>query len=69
MSTSAASLEPYPREGLPLEEARRQVLAALTPLAGSESLPLQQALGRVTAESVVATEAVPGFRASIMDGR
>ncbi|CAK6696789.1 gephyrin-like molybdotransferase Glp [Synechococcus sp. CBW1107] len=68
MSTSAASLEPYPREGLPLEEARRQVLAALTPLAGSESLPLQQALGRVTAESVVATEAVPGFRASIMDG-
>lgn len=68
MSTTAASLEPYPREGLPLEEARRQVLASLTPLAGRESLPLQQALGRVTAESVVATEAVPGFRASIMDG-
>jgi len=60
--------EPFPAEGLPLEEARRQVLAALTPLAGSETLPLQQALGRVSAEPVVATEAVPGFRASIMDG-
>ncbi len=68
MSTSAASPEPYPREGLPLEEARRQVLADLTPLAGSERLPLQQALGRVSAEPVLAAEAVPGFRASIMDG-
>lgn len=68
MSTSAASPEPYPREGLPLEEARRQVLAAITPLAGSETLPLQQALGLVSAEPVLAAEAVPGFRASIMDG-
>ncbi|QPN57823.1 molybdopterin molybdotransferase MoeA [Synechococcus sp. CBW1107] len=68
MSSSTASPEPYPREGLPLEEARRQVLAALTPLAGSETLPLEQALGRVCAEPVIAREAVPGFRASIMDG-
>ncbi|CAK6687496.1 Molybdopterin molybdenumtransferase [Synechococcus sp. CBW1107] len=68
MSSSTASPEPYPREGLPLEEARRQVLAALTPLTGSETLPLEQALGRVCAEPVIAREAVPGFRASIMDG-
>ena len=60
--------EPFPREGLPLEEARRQVLAALTPLAGRERLPLARALGRVSAEAVRAAEAVPGFRASIMDG-
>ncbi|MCT0231215.1 molybdopterin molybdotransferase MoeA [Synechococcus sp. CS-1324] len=68
MSSRAAAFEPYPREGLPLEEARRQVLAALTPLAGSERLPLPQALGRVSAAPVLAAEAVPGFRASIMDG-
>jgi molybdopterin molybdotransferase len=68
MSNSAAPLEPYPREGLPLDEARRQVLAALTPLAGSETLPLAQALGRVSAAPVLAAAAVPGFRASIMDG-
>ncbi|MCP9857800.1 MULTISPECIES: molybdopterin molybdotransferase MoeA [unclassified Cyanobium] len=60
--------EPFPREGLPLEEARRLVLAALTPLAGRERLPLAQCLGRVSAEPVRAPEAVPGFRASIMDG-
>lgn len=60
--------EPYPPEGLPLEEARRRILAALQPLAGRELLALEAALGRVTAEPVIAAEAVPGFRASIMDG-
>ncbi|MBD2549863.1 molybdopterin molybdotransferase MoeA [Microcystis elabens FACHB-917] len=60
--------EPFPREGLPLEEARRQVLAVLAPLEGRERLPLAGCLGRVSAESVRAAEAVPGFRASIMDG-
>lgn len=60
--------EPFPREGLPLEEARRRVLAAITPLAGRERLPLARCLGRVSAEPVLAPEAVPGFRASIMDG-
>lgn len=60
--------EPFPREGLELEQARRQVLAAVQPLAGSSVLPLSAALGRVNAEPVLAREAVPGFRAAIMDG-
>ncbi|MCP9836303.1 molybdopterin molybdotransferase MoeA [Cyanobium sp. N.Huapi 1H5] len=60
--------EPFPREGLPVEEARRRVLAAITPLTGRETLPLARCLGRVSAEPVRAAEAVPGFRASIMDG-
>lgn len=60
--------EPYGREGLPLEQARLQVLGALTPLPGVETVPLAAALGRVSAEPVRAAEAVPGFRASIMDG-
>ncbi|MDM7951681.1 MAG: molybdopterin molybdotransferase MoeA [Cyanobium sp. CZS 25K] len=60
--------EPFPREGLPLEEARRRVLEALTPLEGRQRLPLARCLGRVSAEPVRAAEAVPGFRASIMDG-
>ena len=68
-SRCAASVsEPYGREGLPLEQARLQVLAALTPLPGVETVPLVAALGRVSAEPVRAAEAVPGFRASIMDG-
>ena len=60
--------EPFPREGLPLPEARARVLAAITPLQGVERLPLAACLGRVSAEPSHAREAVPGFRASIMDG-
>ena len=66
----SGAAEPYGREGLPLEQAREQVLTALgsvTPL-GSETLPLPQCLGRVNRSIVQATDAVPGFRASIMDG-
>ena len=64
----SGSAEPYGREGLPLEEARRRVLAALQPITASNTVPLQQALGRVSAAAVLASEAIPGFRASIMDG-
>jgi molybdopterin molybdotransferase len=60
--------EPYGREGLPLEQARAQILEALQPLGLAESVPLAQALGRTTARAVLASAAVPGFRASIMDG-
>ena len=60
--------EPYGREGLPLEQARTQILEALLPLGLTETLPLREALGRTTAAAVSAPAAVPGFRASIMDG-
>lgn len=64
----AGGCEPFGPEGLPLAEARARVLAAITPLAGAERLPLAACLGRVSAEACTAAEAVPGFRASIMDG-
>lgn len=60
--------EPFPPEGLPLEEARARVLAALRPDPPLETLPLAACLGRVLAQSVLASEAVPGFRAAILDG-
>jgi molybdopterin molybdotransferase len=60
--------EPFPAEGLPLEEARARVLAALRPDPLIETLPLAACLGRVMAQSVLASEAVPGFRAAILDG-
>jgi molybdopterin molybdotransferase len=68
MATGSVMSEPYGREGLPLEQARAQILEALQPLGPSESVPLAQALGRITASAVFAVAAVPGFRASIMDG-
>ncbi|MEB3176959.1 MAG: molybdopterin molybdenumtransferase MoeA, partial [Synechococcus sp.] len=60
--------EPFPAEGLPLEQALAAVLAAIKPLGQRQWLPLAQALGRVCAEAVLASEAIPGFRASILDG-
>ena len=66
MGSGAA--EPYGPEGLPLEEARRRVLASIKPIQRTEKLPVADALGRVSAATVLASDAVPGFRASIMDG-
>ena len=60
--------EPFPPEGLPLEEARRRVLSSLQSLAGRETVPLLEGLDRVAAVAVRARAAVPGFRAAILDG-
>ena len=60
--------EPFPAEGLPLEEARRLILAALEPLGRQELVTLDAGLGRTTAAPIRAAAAVPGFRASVMDG-
>ena len=60
--------EPYGKEGIPLQQARSLILAALEPLGISDMVPLALALGRITAAPVHATAAIPGFRASTMDG-
>ena len=56
------------RQGYTLEQARARLLAALKPLPGREVCPLRQAHGRVLAAPLTAPRAVPGFRASSMDG-
>ncbi len=68
MATGGTMAEPFGKEGLALEQARAQILAALQPLGGSETLALGACLGRISAAAVLAREAVPGFRASTMDG-
>ncbi len=60
--------EPFPPEGLPLEQARCLVLEAIQLIQATERLPLAASLGRVCAESIRSPANVPGFRASIMDG-
>ena len=52
---------------IPLEEARAHVLDRVTVL-GAENLALADALGAVTAETVVSPESVPPFPNSAMDG-
>lgn len=67
---ASGTAEPYGREGLPLDQARDRLLEALpSEMQGSgETLPLALCLGRVAREPITATAAVPGFRASMMDG-
>lgn len=53
---------------LPLEEAVSRTLAAATSVDRVETVPLEAAVGRVLAESVIAPLDVPGFDKAAMDG-
>lgn len=53
---------------LSVTEARARLLAAVEPLAGVEAVPLERALGRVAATSLVAPRDVPLADNSAMDG-
>lgn len=56
------------KQGYTLEQARARLLSALSPLSGRDTCTLQQSRRRVLAAPLVAPRAVPGFRASSMDG-
>src|SRR5215475_8443648 len=49
-------------------EARAEIVAAVKPLGGHESVPLAEALGRVLAADVVADRDQPPFHRSTRDG-
>jgi molybdopterin molybdotransferase len=53
---------------LPVDAARAAIRARLQPMAGTETLPLDRALGRVLAADVVSPIAVPAHDNSAMDG-
>ena len=53
---------------LSVDEARLRAIAAACPVAGQEALPLDQAVGRVTATPIMAAYALPPFDNSAMDG-
>lgn len=53
---------------LTLEEARAAILARITPVADSETVPLAQARGRFTAGTLQAQVSNPAFDNSAMDG-
>lgn len=53
---------------IPLDAALSQMLNRITPLNVSESVPLVQAFGRITASDIVSPLDVPGFDNSAMDG-
>jgi molybdopterin molybdotransferase len=53
---------------LPLEVARRRILAEVTPVSGGESLPISDALDRILLEDVYSGIDVPSHTNSAMDG-
>lgn len=53
---------------IPLDTALTQMLNQITPLHDSESVPLLQAFGRITASDISSPLDVPGFDNSAMDG-
>lgn len=53
---------------LPLAQARQQLLAGVSALAGREALPLGEALGRILAEPQLAVLDMPSWDNSAMDG-
>lgn len=53
---------------LSVDAARLRAIAAACPVTGQEMLPLDQAVGRVTATPIMAAHALPPFDNSAMDG-
>lgn len=52
----------------PLETARASLLRASLRLGASETVPVEDALGRVTAEAIFARSSVPHYHGAAMDG-
>jgi molybdopterin molybdotransferase len=66
MTSSAA--DPCLGDLLSLEEALSKILASLSPLCATEVLPLKQAKGRILAEPIQASQNLPAFANSAVDG-
>ncbi len=58
----------YDPNSMPVAKAREYIRAFLTPVSASERLAIRAALGRVLAEDIRSTIAVPGQDNSAMDG-
>jgi molybdopterin molybdotransferase len=58
----------YRPETLSVDTGRQLIIDALSPIAGTEHIPLRDALGRVLAESVICPIDVPAHDNSAMDG-
>jgi len=53
---------------IPAEEARRRLLVSVVPVSRTERIPVERALGRISAETVRVTRPVPAFARASWDG-
>ena len=68
-SSEQSAFRPSPENTpMPLAQARARIVDAITPIADTERVALQNALHRVLAERVIAGVDVPGADNSSMDG-
>ncbi len=68
IATALNCADDFDPEAVPVEEARRRILAGLEPLSGFQRVALREGLGRVLAEAVVSPSEVPAHTNSAMDG-
>ena len=61
-------MEPFTTDLLSVEAAQELIMSGLNALADSETISINDALGRVTAEPILSPINVPGFDNSAMDG-
>jgi molybdopterin molybdotransferase len=68
IARTVSCIDGYDPEALRVDKAAAAIRACLTPIAGTERLPLREALGRVLAQEIVPAIDVPGHDNSAMDG-
>ena len=68
IAQTVSCLDGYDPDALRVDKAREAILACLTPIAQSETIPIRNALGRVLAEDIVPRINVPAHDNSAMDG-
>ena len=61
-------MDPCDTGSTPYEQALDEILSQIKPVAGTDRLPIRDALYRVSAENICAAQNIPGNRCSAMDG-
>jgi len=68
IAQAVSCIDGYDPDALRVDRAEAAIRACLTPIAGTERLPVREALGRVLAQQIVPQINVPGHDNSAMDG-
>jgi len=68
IAQAVSCIDGYDPDALRVDRAEAAIRACLAPIAGTERLPVREALGRVLAQQIVPRINVPGHDNSAMDG-
>ena len=68
LAQTVSCIDGYDPDALHVDKARAAILACITPISQTESVPVRDALGRVLAQEIVPAINVPSHDNSAMDG-